>query len=191
MYIALLVSLILLIFILSFIRKKAPSAKLQFLTHVLLYSVEILIVTKVIIYFIGSNSDQLLLTLKDYVFAFTLYQLLLLVTFKLKDSLDVDAYSLIKAFLDRLQLYAEFDKKIPDDAINVSRFEANNTANVFTKKQRKEIISIVDLAEKYNKKSITREEFRFTLKESSILLEKDLKIYGFGWMNSVLLRIFK
>ncbi|MBR8644254.1 hypothetical protein KEH51_05220 [[Brevibacterium] frigoritolerans] len=89
---------------------------MQFYTHTFVYLLEVLIVTKVITYFIGTTGNQpLFTTFKDYVFAYTLYQLFLLITFKLSDSLVVDGYTSIKTLLDRLQLYGEFDEKVPEE----------------------------------------------------------------------------
>lgn len=183
--------LLILLIIVLIVRKRKPSTELQFVTHILLYLIEILTVTKIIIYFIGTNSETLLSIFRDYIFAYTIYQLLLLVTFKLKDSLDIDAFTSIKTLIDRLQLYGEFNEKIPTALISTIKEEGQKSGNVFNKKQRNELTQIASLAEQYNSGKISREKFRFILKEKSLQVDIELKIYSYGWMNSILLRMFK
>ena len=183
--------ILILLIIVSIVRKKAPSTKLQFITHILVYIIEVLFVTKLITNFIGTNNDTLLNVFKDYVFAYTLYQLFLLVTFKLKDSLDIDAFTAIKTIIDRIQLYGEYDKKVPEELIKSITEDGQAHGNVFNENQRNELMKIGQLAGFYNKGKISKEEFRFILKDNSLRLDKELKIYSYGWMNSILLRLFK
>ncbi|MGD6876144.1 hypothetical protein [Bacillus sp. OG2] len=187
--------LILLVIVVT-IRKKIPSASMQFLTHVLLYLIEILTVTTIFNYFIGRyegtvNNATLLNTLKNYVFGYTVYQLFLLVTFKLKDSLDIDSFNSIKGEIDRMQLFAEFKRELPYNYIEGLSEKVNSTALVYNEEQRSHFNKIIDMARLYDKGDATAEEFRFYLKYQSLQLDLSTKIISYGWMNSVLLRWFK
>lgn len=51
--------------------------------------------------------------LRNDVFYYTLYQLLLLITFKLNDAAETDALTAIKSIIDKFQVFAEFHRKIP------------------------------------------------------------------------------
>lgn len=185
-----------LLIIVVIIRKKKPSVKLQFLTHVLLYLIEIITVTTIFNFYMEkyegvSNNSTLLNTLKNYVFGYTVYQLILLVTFKLKDSLDIDAYTSIKNEIDRCQLWAEFKKDVPSEYIEMMSDIVNKKGLVYTKEQRDYINEMLDKARLYNDKKLKVEDFRLYLKQQSMKMDLSAKIIGFGWMNSVLLRWFK
>ncbi|MGH1144281.1 hypothetical protein [Bacillus pseudomycoides] len=180
----------------SLFRKKVPSTKLQFLTHVLLYLIEIITATTIITYFIEkfeaiSTNLSLLAVLRNYVFSYTIYQLFLLITFKLKDSLDVDAYTAIKNLIDKYQIFAEFDKKIPDEDLKEVNEKVNNSRMVFNKEQRIYTQKILTMVEAYNSGKIDVKDFRFALKQESREIDIQTKIISYGWMNSILLRIFK
>lgn len=185
-----------LLIIVLVLRKKRPSVKMQFLTHVLLYLIEIITVTTIFNYYMGkyegvSNNSSLINTLKNYVFGYTVYQLILLVTFKLKDSLDIDAYTSMKNEIDRCQLWAEFKKKVPDEYIEKTSGIVNRKDVVYTKEQRDVLNEKLGMARLYNKEEISVEDFRLYLKQQSMQMDLSAKIIGFGWMNSVLLRWFK
>lgn len=179
--------------VVTIIRKKRPSASLQFLTHTVLYLFEILVVTFLINkWFLGVGEDLSSIdTLKNYVFAYTVYQLFLLITFKLKDSLDIDAYTSLKYLIDMYQLYGEFDEKVPENLIAKVKDGANDLGIVYNAKARKEVKRLEELVQDYNSDKISTKMFRFYLKQRSIHIDLEAKTASYAWMNSVLIRWVK
>ncbi|WP_231398823.1 hypothetical protein [Bacillus sp. 95MFCvi2.1] len=158
--------------------------------------IEIITATTIITYFIEkfeaiSTNLSLLAVLRNYVFSYTIYQLFLLITFKLKDSLDVDAYTAIKNLIDKYQIFAEFDKKIPDEDLKEVNEKVNNSRMVFNKEQRIYTQKILTMVEAYNSGKIDVKDFRFALKQESREIDIQTKIISYGWMNSILLRMLK
>lgn len=195
MFWIILITIVLLFFVLL-IRRKFTNEKLILATHSLLYLLEILIVTSFIVNFLFQKVDFFIFEgflqleiLRDYVFAYTLYQLFLLMTFKLKDSIDVDANTAVKIMVDKLQLYGEFDKDVPSDVLDGYN-EAIKTV-FFNEDQQKLTETIHHLASGYNDKTISKEDYRMALKSISLDLDMSIKISSYGWMQSILLRIFK
>ena len=189
-------SMVLILIIVVTLRKIRPSTMLQFLTHVLLYMIEIISVTTFLNFIIKkyeivSIDSSLLNTLKNYVFAYTVYQLLLLVTFKLKDSLNGDAYTSMKNEIDRCQIWAEFGKKIPDEYIEKFGKIISTPGVAYNKKQRDYFNKILRVIEKYNSNEIIVTDFRCYLKQQSIQFDYEIKLINFSWMNSILLRFTK
>ncbi|MDF9763725.1 hypothetical protein OKW24_005636 [Peribacillus simplex] len=179
--------------VVTIVRKKKPSASLQFLTHTILYLFEILVVTFLINkWFLDIGEDLSSIdTLKNYVFAYTIYQLFLLITFKLKDSLDIDAYTSLKYLIDMYQLYGEFNEKIPENLIAKVKDGANDLGIVYNAKVLKEVKTLENLARDYNSDKISTEMFRFYLKQRSINIDLGTKTVSYAWMNSVLIRWVK
>lgn len=179
--------------VVTIIRKKKPSASLQFLTHTVLYLFEILVVTFLINKWVLGVGEDLssIDTLKNYVFAYTVYQLFLLITFKLKDSLDIDAYTSLKYLIDMYQLYGEFDEKVPENLIAKVKDGANDLGIVYNAKARKEVKRLEELVQDYNSDKISTKMFRFYLKQRSIHIDLEAKIASYAWMNSVLIRWVK
>lgn len=176
-------------------KKKVKNETLELATNSLLYLLEILIVTSIIVSFLFHTAsffavgDLLqLVVLRDYVFAYTLYQLLLLITFKLKDSIDIDANNALKNMVDKLQLFGEFDRDIPSDVLD--GYNGAIKTVFFNEDQHKLIETINHLASEYNK-TISKEEYRMALKSISLDLDMSIKISSYGWMQSILLRILK
>ena len=178
------------------LKNRYPSSKLQMLTHVLIYLIEIISVTTFLNFLIEKygildSSGSRLDILRNYVFTYTVYQLVLLVTFKLKDSLDIDAYTSIKNEIDRCQLWAEFDEKIPIEYIHEINGILDKPGVVYNRKQREYLFNLVRMFQKYNNDKIGAKEFRLYLKQESLQVDYAIKIKSFGWMNSLLLRAIK
>jgi hypothetical protein len=162
--------------------------------HTALYFLEIIMATSLIRWLIEGNisSTTTLEFLKETVFAFTLYQLLLLVVFKLKDSIETDALNTIKSVIDKFQVYAEFKMKIPVTLLNEMREKyIDNRKVVLNTKYREILNNLILLTDKYNRDDMSIESFRFILKQESLRLDLGIKITGYYWINSVLLRILK
>jgi hypothetical protein len=187
-------TILILLIVNTVFRKIKPSSHAQIFTHILLYLFEITIVTSLINYLImgyQSNTDTPLNILRNHIFAYTLYQLLLFVFFKLKDSTEADSLATIKNLADMYQVYAEFDKPIPDEDIDKSKKEFNSPRVTLSNKHR-DIINYVNLlAENYNSDKLDTKEFRMQLKQISRDADFQAKMFNLSWMNSLLLRMFK
>ena len=179
------------LFVAVFIRKKKPSTFGHIITHILLYLFEIVSVTTLLTWLITDNTSSFLILLRNYVFSYTLYQLILLVTFKLIDSLNTDAWTSIKKLNDQAQVFAEFKRKFPEDKYNESRKIVTDTKISFNAEQRLYLQSLLDMIHAFNNEEIDIETYRCYLKLQSIELDNELKMLNYGWMNSILLRLFK
>lgn len=162
--------------------------------HTLVYFTEIIMMTSLIRWLVEgdlrtSNMPELL---KEVVFAYTAYQLLLLMTFKLKDSVNVDGLSAVKNQFDRLQIYAEFKMKVPEDVIiEIKERLIDNAANTLNKYQRVLLNLFLEQTQRYNKEEITSEVYRFMLKQESRAIDAEIKTLGYHWMNCIALRLLK
>ncbi|MEC1155656.1 hypothetical protein [Cytobacillus horneckiae] len=185
---------ILLLIITLICRKKNDSLSAQTLTHILVFIFEIITITTIINLLISGSSnetDSFLNILRNHIFAYTLYQLLLFVFFKLKDSLYQDGLAAVKNVSDKIQIHAEFEEQVPLELIDKFR-EYYDKNNVTLPKKHKQIINVIlDNAILYNNKEINTQNLRFNLKLISQEMEHESKIFSFSWMNSILLRIAK
>jgi len=160
--------------------------------HIIIYFIEMIIVTTMIVFIFGDidySKSSLLAILKEYVFAFTFYQLVLISVFKLKDSLILDGLTFVKNVADQLQLFAEFNKKVPESVMQ--DIQKTQEKAVMKEEHRKCIMNLITLAENYNNDTIDREHFRLKMKQSASDVDFRMKLYSFHWMNSALLRIGK
>lgn len=176
-------------------KKRTRTEKLEIGTNSLVYLLEIQLVTSIIVNLLFNHDTFLsfenlfqLVVLRDYVFAYTLYQLILLVSFKIKDSIDIDANNALKSIVDRFQLFGEFDKEVPTDVVERYRREMNEV--FFNDEQQELIEKIFILVSDYNK-TRQKDEYRLALKSISIDIDMQIKISNYGWMQSVFLRILK
>lgn len=189
-----LLTLIIIYFIYFGSKKVTPRKK--YLSHIVYYVFEIVLVTTLIVKLFNFGQPQsddvtVLASFKDYVFAYTIYQLSLLVTFKLKDSLVVDYYTSVKYLVDSVQLYAEFDLKIPDEDIEMlSEVFFDKTVSL-DDSERMKCEQIIKFMNDYNEQSITKEYFRYCMKQMSLDIDMKLKMLSYAWMNSLLLRWLK
>lgn len=168
---------------------------MKLFTHVLIYFFEISIVTTSLVYLFADLDyarSNVLSIIKEYVFSYTVYQLLLISVFKLYDSLHIDALSAMRKQIDRIQLYAEYNKKVPEDLlIKIKSEYIDNRKTVLNTGQRNFLLNVMELTKRYNTDVITKDEFRFIMKQESLALDHSQKVYNFHWMNSILLRMFK
>ncbi|MBL4978794.1 hypothetical protein [Bacillus halotolerans] len=142
--------------------------------------------------FIGtSNQGDLFNAFRDFVFAYTVYQLFLLVTFKLVDSLKDDGFNSIKGIISTVELYKGLNMAIPISYLDKWFEKKENPMYTLTKQQREIINTLVKYAHAYNRGIVTKDQLTLKLKLLSIFVENELNCLKFGWMNSILLRIFK
>ncbi|UKS27355.1 hypothetical protein LOZ80_39000 [Paenibacillus sp. HWE-109] len=171
----------------------------KYLKHLFLYFLEMVIATTtttIRTFLEGSGAllynSVLINILKDYVFAYTLYQLVLIAAFKLKDSIEIDALTSLKNESDRFQIYAEFKNKIPQAAIDKMKNYLTENPKVMLKNEHRVLFEHLTIAARsYNSDDILPEEFRMRMKQFSREMDHQIKVLGFTWMNSILLRIMK
>ncbi|WDM23498.1 hypothetical protein [Paenibacillus polymyxa] len=163
--------------------------------HLGIYFIEIIFATSLIVWLIEGtiiNKRDFSEILRQYVFAYTLYQIILVAAFKFKDSTEIDALTSIKDIVDKFQLYAEFDMKIPEFEIKKIQLALVNNPKVSMKNNHRELVrDIVTNTVSYNESELNKDTFRFSMKQTSREIDTLLKIYSFHWMNSVLLRFSK
>ncbi|OMD81169.1 MULTISPECIES: hypothetical protein [Paenibacillus] len=170
-------------------------SKKQFIIHIVVYFIEIVLFTSLIIWIIEGlnfNNRSFIDIIKQYVFAYTLYQLIIIAIFKFKDSVEIDALTSIKSLIDKFQIYAEFNIEIPESNIEDVRVKLLENDKVTMKNEHKVLVGeIIKQVEKYKKGDIGRDYFRFIMKQESREVETKLKIFSFHWMNSIFLRVLK
>ncbi|CAM4124695.1 hypothetical protein SAEN111111_10135 [Saccharibacillus endophyticus] len=171
----------------SFLKNK--SSFIYILKHYLLYFFEIVASSMLINYVIGGfKEESTLVLLKDFIFSYTVYQLILLTFFKIKDSTDTDTLNAMKVYLDTLLLYLEFDKENHPQLIESAKLAQGSCRN---KKHVRLWAQIIESQEAYAKKILKDEDYKFYLKNIILKVENENKTINFFWMNSLLLRIFK
>ncbi|MEC0211367.1 hypothetical protein P4H70_20720 [Paenibacillus ehimensis] len=166
----------------------------KFTKHVIIYFIEILFFTSLIRYIIEGKIgiSVLIQDAREYVFAFTLYQLILIGVFKIKDSIEIDALNALKNQYDKYQLYAEFKQPIPQSSIDELRAKLINNPKVILKnKYRTQLENLAHYCEMYNENKVDPNLFRLHLKQEARECDSLQKIYAFHWMNSLFLRGLK
>lgn len=191
-----LIIILLLIVVITIRNKYFNSYLLKLFLHTALYLFEIILVTFIfnevfIKYALINPPSNYFEALRNYMFYFSVYQLLLIVTFKLFDSAKIDALNAIKKFVDQSQVLAEFKEKVPEDQINKFHYMLNSKKVTMNRKLREYGNKILNLILIYNNEEIASDKFRCKLKLESLEIDLMIKEFGYSWINSILLRIFK
>lgn len=184
--IVLLVIFTLLILILTI---KNKSNFVYILKHYLLFLFEIIISTMLINLLIGGFQEESVLGFfKDFLFSYSVYQLILMTLFKLKDSTEIDEINSIKNYIDYLLLHLEFEKEVPKQIREIAEEASECCRN---KKQIKKWARVFEMEEMHRGDLLSDNDFRFRLKGLIIEIEHEAKIINFFWMNSIILRMIK
>lgn len=156
---------------------------------------EVFTATTLLNIFLFSTSVQTTFdVIKNYLASYTIYQLIVLVTFRFWDASRIDAKTLIKNTSDELQIAAEFKQNISDEAIKFLNEETSLKNDVAWTKNDKSILEeLLERAQNYNKdkEQVDINEFRHRMKQISRAMDFEMKIYSFSWMNSIILRKIK
>ncbi|MBK4208842.1 hypothetical protein ACQJNT_07245 [Bacillus licheniformis] len=88
-------------------------------------------------------------------------------------------------------IHAEFEKIIPDELLERDKKYVSDDGISFRQKDREELKQVIDSCYLYNQGKIKPTNFRFILKGKIAMIDHDVKCYGFTWMNSIFLRMFK
>jgi len=191
-----LLALFIFIILIALINKLLVTHFIKIILHTTLYLFEIILITYLMnITFLEfelfNPPSTYLEALRNYMFYFSIYQFVLMVTFKLFDSTEVDALNAIKKHIDQSQVFAEFNKQIPNHHKEKLLYLINSKKVTLNKKHRDFSQKVLELIENYNQGNLHKDEFRCILKLESLELDLYIKTFGYNWINSVLLRIFK
>lgn len=192
-----LITLLLLLIIFVILNKKFTNYFIKLCVHIFIYCFEIMSVCYLmnlacINFELFSSPSNYLEALRNYVFYYTLYQLILTVTFKLYDAAETDALTAIKSTLDKLQVFFEFKKKsLILQEIQEIQENIDSTEITFSNKHRLILQELIQNLQSYNSGLILEEDIRLYLKSQSLKIDLQLKAISFSWMNSILLRIGK
>lgn len=191
-----LISLLLLLITLAILNKIFSSYFIKLCIHTIMYCFEIVLVTYLmniacINFELFSPPNNYLESLRNYVFYYTLYQFLLMVTFKLYDATETDALTAIKSTIDKFQVFAEFNKKILKVDLIRLQETLDSTKITFSKNHRQELNELIQYLQSYNEDLISNDDIRTYLKIKSVNIDLHLKTISFSWTNSILLRLFK
>ena len=191
-----LICLLLLLVIFVILNKIFTNYFIKLCIHTTIYCFEIMLVTYLmniacINFELFSPPSNYLESLRNYVFYYTLYQIILMVTFKLYDAAETDALTAIKSTLDKFQVFAEFHKKFPQVDLIRLQETIDSSKITFSKKHRQELDELILYLQNYNEGLISKDDIRAYLKIKSINIDLQIKTISYSWMNSILLRISK
>ncbi|MGG0052087.1 hypothetical protein [Bacillus atrophaeus] len=196
-YIWISVSIIIFLFVLLtitvFLKNKKPTMNKHTVVHTTLYLIEAVTATTILIYLFGISEEKLNFfeIFRNYVFCFTVYNGLLYFTFRMHDTLVLDSLTALRTRLERYMIHTEFEKIIPDELLKQDKKDISNEGVSFRQKDREELKQIINSCYKYNLGKLKPNDLRFILKKKIAAIDHDIKCYGFTWMNSIFLRMFK
>ncbi|MFT4400486.1 hypothetical protein ACMX2I_10650 [Bacillus sp. SW14] len=196
-YIWISVSIIIFLFVLLtitvFLKNKKPTMNKHTVVHTTLYLIEAVTATTILIYLFGISEEKLNFfeIFRNYVFCFTVYNGLLYFTFRMHDTLVLDSLTALRTRLERYMIHTEFEKNIPDELLKRDKKDISNEGISFRQKDREELKQIIHSCYKYNLGKLKPNDLRFILKKKIATIDHDIKCYGFTWMNSIFLRMFK
>ncbi|MFT0803260.1 hypothetical protein VSK91_19665 [Bacillus swezeyi] len=194
-WVSLLIVILLIVFLVLtvLLKNKNPTFNKHSMVSTVLYLIEAVCATTGLIYLFGVSDEQLNFfeIFRNYVFCFAVYNGLLYFTLRMHDSLVIDSFSTMKTKIEIYIIHAEFKRKIPEDLLKRDIEEVLNVGISFTKRNRVELQQIVEMCHLYNEGKIDADELKFWLKQKITMIDHEIKLYGFTWMNSILLRIFR
>ncbi|MCY8328882.1 hypothetical protein MOC47_08480 [Bacillus spizizenii] len=191
--VSIIISLFVLLTITVFLKNKKPTMNKHTVVHTTLYLIEAITATTILIYLFGISEEKLNFfeIFRNYVFSFTVYNGLLYFTFRMHDTLVLDSLTALRTRLERYMIHTEFEKIIPDELLKQDKKDISNEGVSFRQKDREELKQIINSCNKYNLGKMKPNDLRFILKKKIAAIDHDIKCYGFTWMNSIFLRMFK
>lgn len=191
--VSIIISLFVLLTITVFLKNKKPTMNKHTVVHTTLYLIEAITATTILIYLFGISEEKLNFfeIFRNYVFSFTVYNGLLYFTFRMHDTLVLDSLTALRTRLERYMIHIEFEKIIPDELLKQDKKDISNEGVSFRQKDREELKQIINSCNKYNLGKMKPNDLRFILKKKIAAIDHDIKCYGFTWMNSIFLRMFK
>ena len=133
-----------------------------------------------------------LLVFKNYVFANSIYQIILNMILKFWDGTTIDAYNSLQTALKRIKLYSSNKDKLSEYFIvfksNVSKL---NNERSYNKSALSTISNVNLLIDKYLNNNLSESEFNKYLDDYLISIENEENLICMGWQNSLFLRMAK
>ena len=184
------------LFIILIIRKVFKSYFLNKITNILVYLIELYLAGTLISLLLYKETFQIqtsfLLVFKDYVFANSIYQIILNMILKFWDGTTIDAYNSLQTALKRIKLYSSNKDKLSEYFIvfksNVSKL---NNERSYNKSALSTISNVNLLIDKYLNNNLSESEFNKYLDDYLISIENEENLICMGWQNSLFLRMAK
>lgn len=184
------------LFIILIIRKVFKSYFLNKITNILVYLIELYLAGTLISLLLYKETFQIqtsfLLVFKDYVFANSIYQIILNMILKFWDGTTIDAYNSLQTALKRIKLYSSNKDKLSEYFIvfksNVSKL---NNERSYNKNALSTISNVNLLIDKYLNNNLSESEFNKYLDDYLISIENEKNLISMGWQNSLFLRMAK
>ena len=184
------------LFIILIIRKVFKSYFLNKITNILVYLIELYLAGTLISLLLYKETFQIqtsfLLVFKNYVFANSIYQIILNMILKFWDGTTIDAYNSLQTALKRIKLYSSNKDKLSEYFIvfksNVSKL---NNERSYNKNALSTISNVNLLIDKYLNNNLSESEFNKYLDDYLISIENEKNLISMGWQNSLLLRMAK
>ena len=184
------------LFIILIIRKVFKSYFLNKITNILVYLIELYLAGTLISLLLYKETFQIqtsfLLVFKNYVFANSIYQIILNMILKFWDGTTIDAYNSLQTALKRIKLYSSNKDKLSEYFIvfksNVSKL---NNERSYNKSALSTISNVNLLIDKYLNNNLSESEFNKYLDDYLISIENEENLICMGWQNSLFLRMDK
>lgn len=184
------------LFIILIIRKVFKSYFLNKITNILVYLIELYLAGTLISLLLYKETFQIqtsfLLVFKNYVFANSIYQIILNMILKFWDGTTIDAYNSLQTALKRIKLYSSNKDKLSEYFIvfksNVSKL---NNERSYNKSALSTISNVNLLIDKYLNNNLSESEFNKYLDDYLISIENEKNLISMGWQNSLFLRMAK
>lgn len=162
------------LFIILIIRKVFKSYFLNKITNILVYLIELYLAGTLISLLLYKETFQIqtsfLLVFKDYVFANSIYQIILNMILKFWDGTTIDAYNSLQTALKRIKLYSSNKDKLSEYFIvfksNVSKL---NNERSYNKNALSTISNVNLLIDKYLNNNLSESEFNKYLDDYLII----------------------
>lgn len=191
-------SLIFLIISISFIRKKYSSHSMYKLTNLLVYFLELFLAGTLLNLLFDAHAFQSsksgFLIFKDYVYANSIYSIIITMIIKFWDGTTIDSInSLQKQVKDFLLLLDLNDIELFRSSFNSFENKYSFLIKIgslekFTFNQVNEVTIAI---QSFLSSEIEKNDLVIFLKKIQILLEDERNIVNFGWQSSLFLRVLK
>ena len=174
------------LFIILIIRKVFKSYFLNKITNILVYLIELYLAGTLISLLLYKETFQIqtsfLLVFKNYVFANSIYQIILNMILKFWDGTTIDAYNSLQTALKRIKLYSSNKDKLSEYFIvfksNVSKL---NNERSYNKSALSTISNVNLLIDKYLNNNLSESEFNKYLDDYLISIENEKTL--FPWVG--------
>jgi hypothetical protein len=179
------------------------SYRKQLFIQVILYLIEITVAVGILSYLLTSIEQKsfsisewkygknYFKVIERLIFSLSLYQGILYLLLKLKNSADQDSFTALKYHIDELILFFEAGINPPQDMLKELNDRVTIKNGMYNNISREKGIAIIENIEQFFEGKISREELMLMLRRYSRYFENQINVTNFTWMNSILLRLLK